>query len=226
MDSHRPIRHIPYVSMAVASLALVLAGVPPAVGRLAYSPAAFAAGEWWRIVSCHVAHWSFDHALWDALAFLLAGSLAERMDRRGMIAVLGLSALVIPPLVLLVQPDLRSYAGLSGLDVALYAFALLRVGRTVWPSGGRLLRSTLLVAGLGLVAKIAFELLTGGLWFVQGYEGDFVPVPLAHLIGGVVGLAIGLRSSNPEAHSPAALPGPTAGPAALGPLHRVIGGVQ
>ncbi len=184
---------LPIVSLAVATAALVLVQMPEAVGHLAYSPAALAAGESWRVLTCHLAHWSRDHAIWDALTFALVGSLAERLDRRGMLVSLALSALLIPPLVLAAEPHLSSYAGLSGLDVALYAFALTRIVQIHWRQSSGATRIALALAGLGLVAKVASELLSGDLWFVRTHGADFVPVPLAHLVGGLVGLAVGLE---------------------------------
>ncbi|HJX27071.1 MAG TPA: hypothetical protein VJ885_04105, partial [Thermoanaerobaculia bacterium] len=42
-------------------------------------------------------------------------------------------------------------------------------------------------------SKIVFELATGDLLFVQPTAGEapFVPIPLAHAVGGLCGLAIG-----------------------------------
>ena len=40
-----------------------------------------------------------------------------------------------------------------------------------------------------MVTKLTYELGTGSLWFVTSFEGEFVPVPLAHVVGAVLGLA-------------------------------------
>ena len=181
----------PGLSLSVVVVAFGLRLWPGAVEELAYVPGTLARGEWWRLLGCHLAHWSFDHTLWDALTFLVVGGWCEAAGRGRMVAATLAGAVVIPPVVLAVQPELSAYAGLSGLDVALYALLVARVARERWRDGGAPLRAALVAASAGLVGKVACELATGGLWFVRSHGGDFVPVPLAHLIGGCIGGAVG-----------------------------------
>jgi rhomboid family GlyGly-CTERM serine protease len=179
------------------------------VDGLAYVPGALAAGQWWRLVGCHLAHWSFDHTLWDALTFLLVGSWCEAAGRRRMLAVTLAAAVAIPPVVLAVQPELLAYAGLSGLDVALCALLLTRVTHERWRDAGAALRATLVGVGVVMTGKLAYEFLAGGLWFVRSYASDFVPVPLAHLVGACIGVAVGMWPSADKhlhAQAPLAVP--------------------
>jgi hypothetical protein len=44
----------------------------------------------------------------------------------------------------------------------------------------------------GFAAKVAFEMVTGGTLFVDSTAAGMTPVPLAHIVGGLVGLACGL----------------------------------
>jgi len=187
---------LPGVSLCVVAVAFALRLWPGAVDGLAYVPGTLASGEWWRLVGCHLAHWSFDHTLWDALTFLLVGSWCEAAGRRQMLAATLAAAVVIPPVVLAVQPELTAYAGLSGLDVALCALLLTRVTRERWRDAGAPLRVTLLGVGGVVVFKLVYEFLTGGLWFVRSYASDFVPVPLAHLVGACIGVAVGMWPSS------------------------------
>ena len=46
----------------------------------------------------------------------------------------------------------------------------------------------------GLIAKISYENITGQTIFVSNNHSGMVPVPLAHLVGGVVGTGIGLEA--------------------------------
>jgi len=186
---------LPGVSLCVVVVAFALRLWPGAVDGLAYVPGALAAGQWWRLVGCHLAHWSFDHTLWDALTFLLVGSWCEAAGRSRMLAATLAAAVAIPPVVLAVQPELTAYAGLSGLDVALCALLLTRVTRERWRDAGAALRATLVGVGVVMTGKLAYEFLAGGLWFVRSYASDFVPVPLAHLVGACIGVAFGMRPS-------------------------------
>jgi rhomboid family GlyGly-CTERM serine protease len=187
---------LPGVSLCVVAIAFALRLWPGAVDGLAYVPGTLAAGEWWRLVGCHLAHWSSDHTLWDALTFLLVGSWCEAANRRRMLAVTLAAAVAIPPVVLAVQPQLTSYAGLSELDVALCALLLTRVTRERWRDAGAPLRATILGVGAVIASKLAYEFVTGGLWFVRSHGSDFVPVPLAHLVGACIGVALGAWPSS------------------------------
>jgi hypothetical protein len=49
---------------------------------------------------------------------------------------------------------------------------------------------------VGLIAKITYESITGMTLFVSNNHAGMVPVPLAHLVGGIVGTGIGLLKNN------------------------------
>lgn len=175
--------------MPLASLLLFLFALAGFAfgGRLELDRAAVARGEVWRLVTGHWAHWTLDHLLWDSLAFLALAAFCEvRISRRRLLVTVLGSALAVSAGVWLALPEIGRYRGLSGIDSAL--FVLLAVS---------LLRATRnLVGGLALAAfaaflgKSAWEVWTGSTLFTAA--GAFVPVPLAHLIGGAWGLIIGL----------------------------------
>ena len=61
---------LPGVSLLLALSALAVALIPTLAGRLQYERPALAAGELWRLLTCHFTHWSAEHLAWDALVFL------------------------------------------------------------------------------------------------------------------------------------------------------------
>jgi len=69
--------------------------VPGVPALLQLDRAALGAGELWRILTCHWAHWSLDHLVWDVLAFGVLGLLAIRHCPRRTLALLGISAVAI-----------------------------------------------------------------------------------------------------------------------------------
>ena len=70
---------------------------------------------------------------------------------------------------------------------------LLAVG--LWREGASTAARALPAAvGLGFLAKVGFEAVTGQALFVEA-AGLFEPVPLAHLVGGVLGLLVGALPS-------------------------------
>jgi hypothetical protein len=47
-----------------------------------------------------------------------------------------------------------------------------------------------------LPAKIIYEMTSGFTIFVNNFQTNMVPVPLSHLVGGVVGLVVGIVISD------------------------------
>jgi|GEM_PF-794458 len=141
--------------------------------------------QWYQIFGCHLLHWSAEHLFWDLAMFCILGGCCERWWPKQYYSAIGLSALLIPLVVILWQPEISSYRGLSGIDTALFSLMATRLGaeslrRSDWSQA--VLFATLLAS---LAAKVAYEFMTGGLLFVS--ELNFVPLPVAHLVGGIVG---------------------------------------
>ena len=178
---------------AVLIVGAVLLSLAPALTPwLQHDRATWSDGEWWRLLTCHLVHWSPSHLLWDAGPFLVI-ALALGRDayaRRG--AVLVCSALAIPIVVSILQPQLESYRGLSGLVSATFALLVTRrLADAVHRRDGRsIVLPAVLIALFG--AKLVFELLTESAVFVDSGAGGFVAVPLAHVVGALVGAAGGL----------------------------------
>lgn len=185
-------RRLPCASLLLSAAAVLVFVHPSATTWLQYDRLAIAAGEIWRLVSSHWAHVSADHLFWDVLTFLVLGTLCERISRlRFCTCVLG-STVLIPVALWITMPQLETYRGLSGIDSALYvllAVTLLKdeVHGKRW--GWMIALSGLLVA---FVAKVGYEITTGGTIFVNSGASRMIPVPLAHCVGAVVGMVVGL----------------------------------
>jgi len=120
-----------YLGQIPLTLWLVLAAVvlffwPSANHLVEYDRRLVCAGEAWRIATCHLTHWNLDHLLWDTFALGVLGVMCERRSRSRWLVCLIASAVAIPLAVLVLQPEMATYRGLSGLDTAL--FTLLAVG--------------------------------------------------------------------------------------------------
>lgn len=144
----------------------------------------------YRLVGCHLIHWSAEHFFWDIGMFVLLAGFCERWWPRACYLTLAVSAIAIPLAVAIGHPEITSYRGLSGLDTGL--FALLATRLLIGSLAARDRVGGFLFAGMlaALAAKVAMEFQTGDLWFVT--PADFTPLPLAHLIGGLIGVAAGV----------------------------------
>ncbi len=187
-------RRIPYVSLLLVAVAVGLQLCPSLLERLQYDRAAIAAGEVWRILSCHLTHCSFDHLVWDAGVLLVLGCLCELDDRRRWLRCVIATAVGIPAALWVLMPGLETYRGLSGIDSALFVMLAVSILKHRLASGRRLWAGATTVLLCGFMAKTAYEYLTAQTLFVDSAASNMVPIPLAHIVGGVVGAACVHRS--------------------------------
>jgi rhomboid family GlyGly-CTERM serine protease len=138
-------------------------------------------GAAWRMVTCHFTHFTYEQLAWDALVFLILGIACARRNRGAFQATLLASIILVPIAVLAFAPDVTTYRGLSGLDSALFALLLTMESQRNW---------RVALCAVGFAMKLIFEMTTGATVFVSA--GGFVPVPVAHLAGAIVGFAIGI----------------------------------
>ena len=182
-------RRLPGVSLLIALATVAIGFLEPLARNLQYDPAAIASGELWRVVTCHLTHWSLDHLFWDVLVFVVAGAICEQENRSRFLACLGISAVTIPLVVWTVQPDLDFYRGLSGIDSALFILM------SVTALGDAIRRRDLgwaIAVGLlsiGFIGKTIYEFATGHTLFVDSQTVGMTPVVLAHVVGAVIGVA-------------------------------------
>jgi rhomboid family GlyGly-CTERM serine protease len=140
-------------------------------------------GEIWRAWTGHVVHFGLSHSTWNLAIFLPTGWWLERLwpvlTRWFYLAC----PLIISAALLMLDPSLARYAGLSGLATGmLVLLAGLQLGRRkeepAW-----FWWSVLALVG----AKIGVELFTGAPLLVSGF-GNIRTVPLAHIFGVVSGV--------------------------------------
>ena len=184
-------------------LAWLVFASPTAAASLEYDRAAIATGQVWRILTCHWTHWNLDHLIWDALTFVVLGAMCERASRAAFAWCVVASAVVISGAVWVLLPDMEQYRGLSGIDCALFALLTAQMWRRAVDAGQWRTLALLVLLFVALAAKVGFEFVTGTNLFVAS-GADFVPVPLAHAVGGGVGLIVGLQSAHNRA-APAAV---------------------
>lgn len=191
----------PWASLLLALPAVLLYLTPELTAWATLDRAAIAAGEVWRLMTGHWTHWSGEHLGWDLLVFAFVGGVLElRGRRRAFLICTVLSALLISGGVWVLRPAMAEYRGLSGIDCALVTLVAVDLLRESIRDRRRGLSLALTGLLVGYVGKVTFEFTTGQTVFVAGGEGLFVPVPLAHVVGGAVGIALGLVT--PSCRSP------------------------
>jgi rhomboid family GlyGly-CTERM serine protease len=105
------------VLLSVCVLLLVIqSGGAPAQLALRYDRDALAAGQWWRLLSAHVIHLGFEHALLDVAGLALMWALFARdYSARGWLLIITLSMLGIDAGLWLLSSTTQWYVGSSGV---------------------------------------------------------------------------------------------------------------
>ena len=185
--------HLPSVSLVVAVAACLVIAFPTAADWLQYDRSAVAGGELWRIATCHLTHWSFEHLFWDVTALLFLGFVIERDKHRRLLTCMGLSAVLIPLVVHACMPELSTYRGLSGIDSAVFMLLAVTLLADSWDQRdwGWTLVCTAVIGGFA--AKTGFEFVTGTTLFVDAAAAEMLPVPLAHVVGAGIGVLCGVQ---------------------------------
>jgi rhomboid family GlyGly-CTERM serine protease len=180
---------------AVAVSALLVGELNP---LLEFNRAAIADGQWWRWFTGHLVHWDLNHGFWDVLMFAVLGATCESRGRGRFLACVGTSAAAISVAVWWGIPEITAYRGLSGVDSALYTLAASLVLRDALHQHAWGLGAIWGAALAGFAGKLAFEIVTGATLFVDSTSGAFVPLPLVHVVGGLVGLLFAYGERRPK----------------------------
>lgn len=197
-------------ALAAIVVAAVLAqGHPAAVSVLEFDRARIAAGEWWRLLTCHLVHYGWPHTLADMAVFAALAWVAQRRGH-GLIWAVLVAAAAIGAAVYAWAPGTTAYRGMLWLAVL-----ALAVGRFVFETvTGRSLLPTSLPDGVAVVGVAHLAgLAVGCVGAVPTHE-----VMLA--FGPRDAETNGRRWFRPHAsvHVPGGSPGPTAAPSECGVL--------
>jgi rhomboid family GlyGly-CTERM serine protease len=166
------------VPLLLFALPAVLIAVVPALrDAFVYRRDALAQGELWRLWTGHWVHFSPSHLAWNLLVVVAVGAHLERL-RPGLLLRHTLLVAPLLSLTLLVgEPAMQIYGGLSGLATSLAVLLALHLCST---RSDRFLGSGLLVL---VSAKLLHDTLTPLSLFARFASADVQPSALAHGFG-------------------------------------------
>ena len=178
-------------ALAGGALMLLLQSVPRLLPALEYRRAALAA-EPWRLLTGHVVHVNWTHALVNAGAWaVLAWLFAPQLDARRQWLSLMLGALFISLALAGGHPSIEWYRGASGaLHALFFAGAVTAVGASLRRRPGRSAPWPLVLL-VGGWLKVALEQPRGSVTPYADWLAA-TTVPQAHLLGALAGTLLGL----------------------------------
>lgn len=169
----------PWATAAIVIVAVASFGIPAVSEALVYDRVALLGGQVWRLWTGHAVHVTLAHLFWNLALVGFVGGWLELLAPRSTRGFYGLAPVVVSGMLLLLEPSLGRYAGLSGIGAGLTVLLALRQWRSAHES------RIIWTAVLALVAlKVALEWWTG----VPLLAGEIRSVPLAHAAGVVVAL--------------------------------------
>jgi len=183
----------PLITMIIAGACVALPRWPTTEQFLQFDRAALLNGQIWRLLTCHLAHWSASHEIWSVGAFAVQGLLGEIRDRRAIAMCCIAAALACSLALLLFWPDVQIYRGMSGVDSALFTWLVvfnLRPSSDHRYSAAHKIALVLLL--IAFIAKVAWEGQTHHSLFVVSDQSSFVSLPGVHAVGGAVGICVGM----------------------------------
>ncbi len=183
-EGQSPSCPFPWVTALVVALALLVTGVPGWAAALAYDRAGLSRGEIWRLWTGHLVHFSASHLGWDLLVVAFVGTWVERADFRGGRWLWFWAPPLVSLVLLLGEPALVRYGGLSGLATAAVVFACLSEWRRAHAQRNLWLMLLALVA-----LKIGVEFITGHNFFTRFDSLPVRAVPLSHAAGFAAAIA-------------------------------------
>ena len=185
-------------ALAAAAAAMQLLPVRE-FDRFDWQPA-LAAAEPWRWWTAALLHWNTLHLLANIAGLALLALLGREMRLPLQAALAWLAAWPLAHLALLVQPELRHYAGMSGLLHAGIAVAAIWGVATLEPKTRRVAEA--------LIAALLIKLLYEQPWDeapTQAGSWGAPSAPLAHAAGALAGLAcagLALARGSPRGEPP------------------------
>lgn len=163
--------------LAVCLLLLIIqSGGAAAQLALRYDREALAAGQWWRLLTAHVVHLGYEHAVLDVAGLALLWALFARdYSLRGWLLILALSVAGIDAGLWLLSSTTQWYVGSSGVLHGVLAAGTCAHLRRREPDGW--------ILAVFLVGKLIYEQAHGALPLTAGGA----VIVDAHLYGAVSG---------------------------------------
>lgn len=170
---------LPWMTLIIAGLASLVYCLPQLSSALIYDRDLVFDGQWWRVATSLLVHYSVSHLVWNLLVLVVFGTLIEASRRAAFVWLILLCMAGNSLLVL--NSGIALFAGISGLVVALAAYCcMMNIARAEAVKPWSLLLITLL-------AKVGYEAMSGTPLFAGG---DFRVLPQVHLAGLIAALIL------------------------------------
>ena len=191
------IAKLPWLTCAIGAVVLLIQFVlPEGAIALQMDRHSVLQGAIWQMITGHLTHWNNEHLWADLAVFAGIGSLIEQKSRLSLAMLFLVSAVAIALTVFLARPDIQTYRGLSGIDMALAAFWAIHALFQARNTSNHLEIGIWALALIGILSKPVIEIILGHPIFVQDLGSGVVGMPVPHIVGAIIGIAWYLISNH------------------------------
>ena len=167
---------LPIKSFVIISFVVIIFLFDNLTIFLVYDRDAILEGELWRLFTGHLVHFSVWHASLNIIVFAIAGWIIESKGYPGYGLLMLLISFVIGISLILFEPDMKFYGGLSGIAYGTLIYLTLfgLEESKPWCNVSRLIFILVLIKA---VSELYFDS------SLTNLDMKFHPVPLSHMIG-------------------------------------------
>lgn len=174
----------PVITLLMVGGAITVAMLPGWSAWLVYDRSAILAGQIWRMFTGHWVHFSTSHLIYDSMALGVAGWIIETQKLRNFGWLCLLAPWLISGVLLVVEPQMKWFGGLSALAACAVAYMAL-----CGLHDGGMWRWVCLSTLVGLIGKVVYEIITGHMLFVTTVNQQVAVSTASHISGVLVALA-------------------------------------
>lgn len=186
-------KRYPVITISIMLLAADV-WLSPALRELAiFERTHIAHGEWWRLLTGHLVHFSFSHLAFDLIVFGVTAWLIEREQPGRLLGILIASALTVSVALFWLSPHLQFYGGLSGVASATLCYLALRLTQRRGAARALGVLTLLLV-----IIKLAGETGCSQPTFATFASPDIQVASVAHVAGALTGMLVWLWDRLPS----------------------------
>ena len=141
-------------------------------------------------ITCHFTHWNYRHMVIDTLVFLALSYLCISFSFKSRYSIvqyfcyLLIPSILISIAVLVFNPEIKFYRGLSGIDWALYFILMVQLyfaAHWIWKTGA-------IIMFFLFSLMIIHQIISKHSLFVADMGEGIVTVPSAHIAGAISGI--------------------------------------
>ena len=165
---------IPKYTAVIFILCIASYSIPNLSPFLIYDRNAILTGEIWRLFSAHIVHFSLSHLLCNLTVFVIAGGIIESKGDKIFGLLIFIASLLVSITLLVTEPEMSYYGGLSGLACSMAVYVALFGLRETKPWNGFYWILLMLI-----IAKLSVESFTR----IISDGNLFVPMTSSHIAG-------------------------------------------